>query len=892
MRFPAAKTIECAFAVALATFFAHSAIAQASPAAMSPAEIEAELGSGVNASRNAETGRIGFIGTDPGSSIEIPGSGARAAALGFIDSFAAEFGIDDAADELEVTAVNALDDGRTSVRLQQVQGGVPVIGGELIVNLEPDGDVLSASGELEPKPVASLDPKVAAAEADDLALATVAKSYDVSAGDLVASEPELSIYDSRILGGPGLEIPRLVWRIEVTEGTESTAIREFVLVDAELGVVALNFSQIADAKNRQVCDANLLNADVPCVLNDPDDRVEGGPPSGILDVNLAYNFSGGVYDFFLNNFGRDSIDGAGMNLVSTVRFRENPANPYKNAFWNGSQATYGEGVVTDDIAGHEMAHGVTEATSNLFYYYQSGAINESMSDVFGELFDLSFGAEPADRRWLVGEDSTLGNGVPFPGVIRDMEDPPAKGDPDRMSSPLYVSDANEVDAGGVHSNSGVNNKATFLLTDGGAFNGRTVAGLGAAKVLQLYYEVNSHLLGSASDYLDLANALGQACTNLTGQFGITAADCGQVENAILATEMRSNPPNAPTRTAGTCLTVGDVPNFTFNDNLENAASGNWAHAAVSGAADRWFYPSTFRYATSGIRQFRGEDFDALGDYAIGLTNSQTVPPGAFLRFNHAFGFEDEPDFSARYDGGVVEYSTDSGGTWNDAAPLFAFGGYNSTITTAGNPLGAGRAAFVGESNGYGASRLDLASLAGQPLRIRFRIGTDPTFGDYGWFIDDIQIYNCPAETAIDSGPAEGETIQVTDTSVGFSASDPAASFECSIDGATYAACSPPLVLSGLADGPHSIAVRSVDASGAIDPTPASRSFAVDTRCPRALVDLKAAKQKLKKAKKKLKKAKKSGDEDKIKRAKKKVKKAKKAVKRAQAYAVSVCPPAV
>ncbi len=104
---------------------------------------------------------------------------------------------------------------------------------------------------------------------------------------------------------------------------------------------------------------------------------------------------------FYQSLGRDGIDNAGMPLLSTVRFCPDVAYcPYANAFWDGSQMTFGDGFASaDDVVGHELTHGVTQFTSGLLYYYQSGAINESMSDVMGELFDQSYAGPPA------GDDS-------------------------------------------------------------------------------------------------------------------------------------------------------------------------------------------------------------------------------------------------------------------------------------------------------------------------------------------------------------------------------------------------------------------------------------------------------------------------------------------------------
>src|SRR5680860_1325054 len=154
-----------------------------------------------------------------------------------------------------------------------------------------------------------------------------------------------------------------------------------------------------------------------------------------------------------------------------------------------------------------------------------------------------------------------------------------------------------------------------------------------------------------------------------------------------------------------------------------------------------------RYATSGTGNFWGDDQATVGDYSISMNASVPIPAGstAYLRFNHAYGFED--DGGGAYDGGVLEYSTNNGANWSDIGSLLTDGGYNGTIFTdvsfpaLDSPL-AGRPAFVRESNGYQSSRATLTSLGGQSVRFRFRIGTDGTLGDYGWFVDDIRIYTC------------------------------------------------------------------------------------------------------------------------------------------------------
>jgi bacillolysin len=138
----------------------------------------------------------------------------------------------------------------------------------------------------------------------------------------------------------------------------------------------------------------------------------------------------------------------------------NYGSGFDNAYWSGAQIVYGDAQgwpLADDVVAHELTHGVTQYESNLFYYYQSGAINESFSALWGEYYDQTNGQgnDTSDVKWLIGED------VSGLGAFRSMSNPPAYGDPDKMSSVYYYEGA--VDNGGVHWNSGVNNKAVYLM---------------------------------------------------------------------------------------------------------------------------------------------------------------------------------------------------------------------------------------------------------------------------------------------------------------------------------------------------------------------------------------------------------------------------------------------
>jgi Zn-dependent metalloprotease len=745
------------------SFSAQAQRLKPTPPAESPLvqQLRAATDQQVRVSYHAETGKVRFVGTTPEHPIAPPaqlvaGATPEQAARAFLTSYGPLFGAADQAQELRVAKVYSAGRGRSTVRFQQVYQGVPILGGELNVQLTAEQAVLAANGELQPDLSLSVTPAVSAATARQTALHVIAKHTQRPPATLAATTPQLWIYTPALLGGPGLPRPTLVWRTAVTAGALD-ALQELVLVDAQRGTVALHFNQLAYAKERSVCDRNnVVNANDVCTPATAV-RSEGQGPTGITDVDLAYDYAGLTYDFYNTKFGRDSLDGAGLPLRSTVRFCPDAANcPYENAYWNGSQMVYGDGFpAADDVVGHELTHGVTDFTSSLFYYYQSGAINESLSDVFGEFIDLTYDTasdndSPAVR-WKLGED------VPGFGAIRDMQDPTVFGDPDKITSANYTADPNELDNGGVHQNSGVNNKAAYLLTDGATFNGRTVTGLGIDKVARIYYEAETNLLLSASDYNDLYDYLQQACLTLTGTAGITAADCQEVKDAVDATEMNVNPPAASAPDAPICG-AAQTPNNVYSDDFENPASGRWTSSATVGQ-NNWYYPQTSNpynfdatYAASGQYNLWGYNLGGslaspmpASDSNIRMTSSVMIPSNAYLHFKHAYGFE---DFSSDYyDGGMIEYSIDGGSTWLDAGSLIVNNGYNGTIyLNDNNPL-KGRSAFVAESNGYISTRLNLANFAGQNMRFRFRIGTDSTFDDYGWFIDDVRIYTCVAASA-------------------------------------------------------------------------------------------------------------------------------------------------
>ena len=201
-------------------------------------------------------------------------------------------------------------------------------------------------------------------------------------------------------------------------------------------------------------------------------RAEGDPPSGDRQVDEAYDGAGDTYRLYFEQYQRDSLDGHGLKLVSSVHFRRN----YNNAFWNGSQMAYGDGdgtifrPLTGDLAviGHELSHGVVQYSGGLMYRDQSGALNEHCADVFGVLTkQYKLGQEAAEADWLIGA------GLFGPDIngqaLRSMAAPGTAYDDDllgRDPQPYHMDDyvITQSDYGGVHINSGIPNHAFYLLS--------------------------------------------------------------------------------------------------------------------------------------------------------------------------------------------------------------------------------------------------------------------------------------------------------------------------------------------------------------------------------------------------------------------------------------------
>lgn len=509
------------YGIALAMLFSMMLMAPAIVAAADAASSARWSDDDLKIVRYPSTGAVRFLSSKQGLESGVkksllrknPGRAART----FLRRYLSLLGMPNAHRELVFKRKTKDVKGMTHLRLKQVYQGVPVYGAEVMVHYQPGAKkVFALNGTFIPYLALKTQPNIDS----DAAIAIV---RGIQEQGVLWEDPLLRIYSGHI--DPAVWGNHLAWLVRIFDEQEPS--RNLYVVDAHTGDVLTTYNELTTKHNRMVYTANNSYT-IPGTLV----REEGDGATGDTDTDEAYDFLGHTHDYFFGNFGRDSFDGAGTALVATVHYGVG----FQNAGWLGSpinQMIFGDGFTVDDVTAHEVSHGVTEYTANLIYRNQSGALNESYSDIFGEIVDQINlqGTDTPAVKWLMGED------IPGFGAIRDMSDPPAFGDPDKVSDYLCTSSDN----GGVHTNSGIPNKAAYLMIDGDSFNGYTITGIGQSKTEQIQYRALSTYLGPSSGFVDYYLAMNQSCQDLIGSHGIIAEDCDEVNEALLAVEMHEDP---------------------------------------------------------------------------------------------------------------------------------------------------------------------------------------------------------------------------------------------------------------------------------------------------------------------------------------------------------------
>ena len=518
---------------------------------------------------NPRTGVARFVRMPPGSLppprslMAVP---AQARAMVFFREYGSIFGVTRA--DIELRAVRTVRDihGMEHAIFRQTYGDVPVFGAELRVHFDPRGRLFAVNGTFVPGIKLDMNPRLSSDQAARVAIATVQRGAE--AGFSAVSNTLLVFRAGLIKDARGRD--HLAYEVEVRN--EAVTVREFVYVDAHSGKVVDQITGIHEALDREVSEISLGNVIWDESNGDPitlPPGWAGGTAQQLIDWQNEIDGAGETYNLFasMTAGAYDSYDNGGAKMRTV---NNNPGVSCPNATWNGTSTNYCSDVTGDDTVAHEWGHAYTQFTNNLIYLSQSGALNESYSDIWGEVVDFlngrgtdvpgglrstsgcSFfgnGAPTVDNtyRWLSGEDDPA-----FGGAIRDMWNPTCYNDPGKVTDSQYF--CGVADNGGVHSNSGVPNHAFALMVDGGTYNSFVITGLGLTKAAHIHWAAQN-LLTPSSNFVDQADALDTACSSLTGinlpalstsvtNAGlsgeiITVADCTGVDKINQAVEFRS-----------------------------------------------------------------------------------------------------------------------------------------------------------------------------------------------------------------------------------------------------------------------------------------------------------------------------------------------------------------
>jgi Zn-dependent metalloprotease len=500
--------------------------------------------------------------------------------LAYLQGRAADWGIRNAYEEFRLRRVMRDTLGQTHVRLDQVYQGVPVFGRQLIVHVDQNGAPLSATGAyLEGITVstqAAISDQAARAVAqqrfpgplasrpatdlmlyhqdgvvrlvyrvilhDDAMPRHIVAFVDANTGDLVDSYDGLR----RLLPSPSSVVTRVpmltpapAWPAPsptpgiLADGVGHSLYSGDVLITTDLqnGTYVL-----FDTSRGGHYTTDMLNRLIGfwrgALITDADniwgDNTTGDRASAAVD---AYFGAAVTWDYYLNVHGRTGIGNDGVGTLSRVHYRRQ----YNNAFWSdGCQCTtYGDGdgtwftpLVSLDIAGHELTHGVTSATAELIYANQSGGLNEAISDIFGtmvEFYAAAHGATKAPNYWI-GED-VFTPGAPG-DALRYMDNPTQDG----RSIDTFADYADGMD---VHYSSGIANNAFFLLAEGGAHRlGGVVTGIGRSAAEQIFYRALTVYMIPSETFSQARAHTTQAAIDLFGPGSQQVLSVGEAWSAV------------------------------------------------------------------------------------------------------------------------------------------------------------------------------------------------------------------------------------------------------------------------------------------------------------------------------------------------------------------------
>jgi Zn-dependent metalloprotease len=515
--------------------------------------LNARAGGTLEASWDAVTGIPRFL-TGSEKSVRIPYTPTAAEkgnplaiARGFLDENRALFRLNAVASDFGPSRMEPdLQLSFSNIRMPQVYKGIPVFGKQLVVHLDAQQQIVAVNGQYAPGISIPTQPTLAKGQAEQVALDDLkANQLDDNERatvqtDLRSDKTALNIY----VDDKGRAT--LTWIVTVL--TTSPLGESTIFVNARRPVLVHAIDSAENAKLRRTYTARN-GTDIPGRLL----AEEGERPSDQVAL-AAHDAAGKVYDYYSNTFHRDSIDGHGMPMVSTVHYGSDPEDA-ENAAWisEATQMVYGDGgrifkplSYGLDVVGHEFTHGVTDSTSQLIYEDQSGALNESYSDIFGAMIDRA--------NWTIGE--TIVKSPPYPEpFLRSLEDPEIGGaydpsdplsgvaQPASMRDYADLPNSRNADNGGVHINSGIPNHAAFLVAQA----------IGKEKMEQIYYRALTEYLSPDANFTDAGLATVRAATDL-----YSATEANAVRTAFGQVGLNLGGPNPGPVASPTPLPIGSV----------------------------------------------------------------------------------------------------------------------------------------------------------------------------------------------------------------------------------------------------------------------------------------------------------------------------------------------
>ncbi|GAB4049295.1 M4 family metallopeptidase [Spirosoma litoris] len=538
--------------------------------------------------RNAETGLPIFIERkiNPSStSSQAKAKGARlsataaaSAAYQFMGQVRGLLKLDNPEASFTVSRTETDDLGQMHIRLTQTHRGVPVLGSELVAHLA-DNEVTLLNGHYQPVSADLVTtPKLTISDASEQALRDVRKTSIVrSFGDnllkMKSTEGELCVF-TMPAGAAKLAYaltvrPNMLERWEYVIDAQTGEVLDkynhtcsFVgpikATGKDLNGVTRTFQTYQQTNTGYyLIDASrsMFNSSTSKMPDNPvgalwtvDARNTFGDNQKIYQITSTNNtdwtptavsahYNAGIaYDYYKNTHNRNGLSGTGETMVSIVNMPDDDGKAMDNAYWNGKVMAYGNGKLLKplagglDVAGHEMTHGVIQNTANLQYKSQSGAINESLADVFGAMIDRD--------NWTIGE--TIATPAVLPsGALRNLSNPNQGGkskdpngyQPATMSQYETTSDDN----GGVHINSGIPNFAFYKFA----------TAVGKEKAEKVYYRALTTYLVRTSQFLDLRLAVIKAASDLYGATGAEVSAAKSAFDAVGITEGTSTTPKTP-----------------------------------------------------------------------------------------------------------------------------------------------------------------------------------------------------------------------------------------------------------------------------------------------------------------------------------------------------------